>query len=334
MFERNLTRQSVAWFYDLIKRKLMNLKPSYQRKSVWSKSYKRYFIDTILHNYSSPPIFLNHEIDSDGGMKYSVVDGRQRLEAILAFIEGEIPVTSNFGDSKVDNKYFEELSDDYKKKFWNYLMSVEDLSETNSAIIKETFDRLNRNVAKLTPQELRHAKYSGKFISLISEIANDPFWEDNDISRPATIRRMKDVEFISELFLLTMHDIQKTTKDGLDWYYSEYDEEIPHEKKHRKVFKWIQAKIESLNLEISETRLKNYSDFYALWSALLPFYGKEVDLNGTKKALTSFFATAEEKGKGKDPEILEYLDSIKSQPNEEKNRKIRAAILKKRIKTQ
>ncbi|MFH1061877.1 MAG: DUF262 domain-containing protein [Candidatus Omnitrophota bacterium] len=331
MFERNLTRQTIAWFYDHIKRNQMNLQPPYQRKSVWSRSYKRYFIDTILHNYSSPPIFLNHIIGSDGVVKYEVVDGRQRLEAIVSFIEGEIPVTSNFGDATVDNKYFQELTDDAKKKFWNYLMSVEDLSDPSPAIIKETFDRLNRNVAKLTSQELRHARYSGTFIALISAIADDPFWEDNDLSRPATIRRMKDVEFISELFLLTMHGIQKTTKDELDFFYSEYDEEIPEEKKHRKAFKWIQSQIEAMGLNISGTRLKNYSDFYSLWAAFLALYGRSIDLIETKKALTDFFSKIESKSKSKD--MINYLETVKSQPNEEKNRSARAEILKVLIKT-
>lgn len=56
--ERRQTTQSIAWFWDLYKRDLLELDPPYQRRSVWSQSYKDYFIDTILLDYPAPAVFL------------------------------------------------------------------------------------------------------------------------------------------------------------------------------------------------------------------------------------------------------------------------------------
>ena len=86
MIERSPTRQSVAWFVDLINRGLV-FDPPYQRRSVWSKQYKSFFIDTIMRNFPSPPIFLHMQVSPDGAVKYYVVDGKQRLESIIDFIE-------------------------------------------------------------------------------------------------------------------------------------------------------------------------------------------------------------------------------------------------------
>jgi len=35
--ERRQTTQSIAWFWDLYKRDLLDLDPPYQRRSVWSQ---------------------------------------------------------------------------------------------------------------------------------------------------------------------------------------------------------------------------------------------------------------------------------------------------------
>ena len=116
MVKRLLNTQTVAWFYDLIRRGLVDLDPSYQRRSVWTKPYKRYFIDTIMRNFPSPPIFLDRRIDTSGNTRYAVVDGKQRLLSILEFIKGDIALPDDYGDARLDGKYFTELSPELKSK--------------------------------------------------------------------------------------------------------------------------------------------------------------------------------------------------------------------------
>lgn len=78
--------QAIAWFWDLYNRKLLDLDPPYQRRSVWNQSYRDYYIDTILLGYPSPALFLFERISPEGQATYFVVDGKQRLSTLFSFM--------------------------------------------------------------------------------------------------------------------------------------------------------------------------------------------------------------------------------------------------------
>jgi uncharacterized protein with ParB-like and HNH nuclease domain len=75
--------QTIAWFWDLYQRTMLDLDPPYQRRSVWNQSYKDHFIDTILLGYPAPAIFLYEQISPEGTTLYHVVDGKQRMMTIF-----------------------------------------------------------------------------------------------------------------------------------------------------------------------------------------------------------------------------------------------------------
>src|SRR5206468_6942086 len=162
--------QTIAWFRDLYVRGLLNLDPPYQRRSVWNQSFKDFFIDTILHGFPAPPIFLHEAISADGVATYNVVDGKQRLEAVLEFVADLFPV----GDKATHyaGVTFSQLPDEVRKDFWTYQFLVEHLPTTDEATLNNIFDRINRNVARLTRQELRHARFNGKFATAAENMAD------------------------------------------------------------------------------------------------------------------------------------------------------------------
>ncbi|MEK8105766.1 DUF262 domain-containing protein [Micromonospora sp. M12] len=169
--QRRQASQPIAWFWDLYRRELLELDPPYQRRSVWNQQYKDYFIDTILLNYPVPAIFLFEDISEDGIGKYAVVDGKQRLTAVVAFLKGEFPVSDSASMNRLQGKYFSDLPADIKRSVYSYQFSIEFLPSTDESTLNNIFDRINRNVAKLTPQELRHAKYSGVFATSADKLA-------------------------------------------------------------------------------------------------------------------------------------------------------------------
>ena len=197
--------QTVSWFNDIYRRDLLNLSPSYQRRSVWSQEYKDFFIDTILLNYPAPALFLFEEIDTNGVAKYNVVDGKQRLTTIFDFVDNKFPISEKATNKNLRGKYFDDLSNDIKINIWNYSFIVEYIPSENESIINDIFDRINRNTAKLSAQELRHAKYSGAFITT-SENMTDLFYSElrDNVPRITSQARkqMKDVEFVAQLLLL------------------------------------------------------------------------------------------------------------------------------------
>lgn len=59
----------------------------------WLTTRKATLIDSIMHGYPTPPIFLKQHIDTaSGNTTYDVVDGNSRIEAIIEFIENQYPM--------------------------------------------------------------------------------------------------------------------------------------------------------------------------------------------------------------------------------------------------
>lgn len=75
-----------------------SISPDYQRGSVWSLEQQKDFVGFFLENGKCPDIYLN---DSDVGLSYTpyeVIDGKQRLTAVFAFLDGVIPARMFNGD--------------------------------------------------------------------------------------------------------------------------------------------------------------------------------------------------------------------------------------------
>jgi hypothetical protein len=61
-----------------------NLKPGFQRQSVWKERDRAKLIDSLLRNYPLPAIFFYRRIEK-GKLVFDVIDGKQRLESIFMF---------------------------------------------------------------------------------------------------------------------------------------------------------------------------------------------------------------------------------------------------------
>jgi len=323
--KRDSNFQMLSWFTDQYRLGNLDLEPPYQRKSVWNKDYKVYFIDTILRNFPCPTIFLQVEQSPSGTAKYHVVDGKQRLLTVLEFIKDEFPTSAQYSDPNLAEKYFSELPDQtVKVDFWEYKFTVEYIHGASTVELRESFDRLNRNVLKLNDQELRHAKYSGEFITLMTQLTDDPFWHDMGISTTSRMRRMLDIEYVSEIFLVVMHGI-KDGRDHLDDYYAEYDSGIPNLGRNQRKYEKCKNLIADLN--IYKTRYSNLADLYSLWSAASKLYDEhsgrlQIDVEGTRKNLLLFEPkvredTKHKQGKAYALAVLQASNSIKSRQTRE-----------------
>lgn len=221
--QRQPRHQDISWFIDLVRGDQLNLSPPYQRKSAWTPKDRRAFLDTIFRNYPCPAIFLHKEI-KEGKAVYNVVDGKQRLESILAFANGKIAIDKDFGDDRLNGKKFAKLDDDLKRAFWNYTLPVEMIDFEGTDTLKEVFARLNRNARKLESQEIRHSQFDGWLMRFVEAEAEDQTWKDFKISTKANVRRMKDHQFISELLLVIIQKkIHGFDQDWLDECYAAYD---------------------------------------------------------------------------------------------------------------
>lgn len=344
---RTINIQTISWFWDLHTRKLIELDPPYHRRSVWNQDYKDYFIDTVLNVYPAPAIFIYQEITPQGVSKISIVDGKQRLSTLFEFANNEFPVYEKATIARFRGKYFKDLDIEAKQNFWKYQFAIEYLPSSDEKIIGNIFDRINRNVIKLTSQELRHAKFNGVFISAVEDLTIWMF-EYLGGNFPTIDRRaknqMKDVEMVAQLLLLLEEGVKSYNQEYLDNSFSDRDidwenkENIENEFRH--TIENIKKILElSQYLNLSKTRLKNQTDFYSLFGAVAELNG-ENKLNVTKEIgerINNFLEVVEgEQIKNKpinsltdyQKNALEYSQSVKQSPTDSGARKTRIRIMK------
>lgn len=205
---------------------------SFQRRYVWVPKDKVRLIETILLGYTIPEVYF-WEIGTEpttGETKYSVVDGQQRLGALNDFLSNNFVLSEkllDYNDVSYKNKSFDELTDDEKKKIWNYPFSVRFINEkVNKEDIVTMFDRLNSTSYALTPQELRNAKFNGLFHSLSLELAEEKFWDEHSFFSGNQGRRMVDVEFMSQILIYFRFGLEEDIKqENINKAYKLYDEE-------------------------------------------------------------------------------------------------------------
>lgn len=282
--QRQQGQQDISWFLDMHSRGQLDLDPPYQRRSVWSRSDKQYFIDTILSNLPAPPIFLHKSLDDQGRSTYHVVDGKQRLQTVIDFTKDKVRIPEDFADSNLRKKRWSELERDARERFWNYSLIVEMLPDVTDSAVKNIFERINRNSRRLMPQELRHAKYDGWFIKSAEAEAEKQEWKTLGIVTPARMKRMQDVQFLSELMSVTIRGaIEGFDQDSLDETYAGFEElsENPNfiEDDFRTEFeatKRYVTELSTLKPELLEF-FKHQGHFYTLWGYLTVEKGRRLE---------------------------------------------------------
>lgn len=225
--DRQPSVQIVNWLLNLRRFGQLELNPPYQRKSVWSQREKQSFLDTVLRNYPSPAIFLHLTYDEEGNPTYHVVDGKQRLSTIFDFVDGKIRLAKTFGDARLDGANWKVLKEvpAARKSFWNYQLTVELIDDVHEPLVREIFERLNKNSRKLEAQEIRHAKFDGWLINFLERTAAASEWKDLGISTTARQRRMADVQLISEFAQSRLNPGPVGfDQDALDAMYAEYED--------------------------------------------------------------------------------------------------------------
>ena len=276
--------------------------------------------------------------DADGDDTYIVVDGQQRVRACLEFLEDKYEL---IGDDlgPWEGSTFSELTDDQRKKIYNYSFVVRKLPEMNEQQLRAIFGRLNRNTVALNKQELRHATYWGEFISLVEKIANDDRWSDLGIFTANDVRRMLDIEFISELAIAYLHGHQNK-KDKLDDWYKSYESEMPRKKEVETTFNLVLTELIGIFGDNRLSRWAKKSDFYSLFLVLaanknnLPLARDERQT--MKRKLTTFASKVDEYIREEEPdgigrEYIAYANAVEKAASDIANRKRRFESLQEKL---
>lgn len=259
----NTTLRNVSWFKAASDRNELEVKPSFQRNPVWVNRQKSYLMDTILNQYPIPEIYMQETVDSNGAQHYIIVDGQQRIRSVLEFIQGNFNIDEK-ESPEFHGAFFSDLSENQRKAFFQYNFVVRILPDIGDTQLRQIFKRLNQNVVSLNSQELRQAVYSGPFITLMNELSDLPFFDEANVFTPNDIRRMLDVEFISEVAIAVLNGIQNK-KDKLESYYQLYEDEFEDAIWLKQVFLSVTLELGKVLPNISKLRWHKKTDFYSLF---------------------------------------------------------------------
>jgi hypothetical protein len=264
---RTQTMKDVATLRQLFDAGQLLLAPEFQRDAVWPRSAKAYLIDTILNDRPIPYLYFRRSVSAQTGRSvYEVIDGQQRLRAIFEYLNGRFGLTESKQPS-LKAKRYQQLTSSRRAQLLSYDVYIEELTSYSDADIRDMFLRMNRFVVKLSQQEIRHARFSGKFADLVESLSNWTFWKDNHVFTPHQLKRMRAVEFVGELVLLLIEGPQDK-KAALDLYYGQYERSVPFAKRVqsrlRAYLDWIAKAVPDLR----RTRFRKPTHFYAIVGAL------------------------------------------------------------------
>ena len=162
-----------------------------------------------------------------GKSKKIIIDGQQRLRAILDFYKGAFAV-KKIHNEKYGGKFFEELNRDARDDFLKYNLSFDVLFEKSMPDILDVFSRINSYTVPLNKQELYNAQYVGNFKQLASKygLAYSTYFIDSQILSKPKLARMGETELSSDILTTIIGGVQ--TSSAAKNYYKKYEDiEVP-----------------------------------------------------------------------------------------------------------
>lgn len=331
---------------------LLELSPSFQRRSVWKSGAKSFLMDTITRGLPIPIIFLR-ELPSDLDTllpKREVVDGQQRLRTIFSYVDHTLLrdfrqardffTIKKVHNRRLANKDFTNLDPPTKQSILDYQFSVHVLPRNvGDREILQIFARMNSTGLKLNFQELRNAEYFGKFKTLMFSLANEQLdrWRKWRIFSEDSIARMYEVELTSEFALLMIDGLTQKTQGSINDIYRIYDDHFPYENQIKKRFRLIMDTIDDhFGSLIEDTVFQKKTLFYSLFSFLYHYqYGintrlETVTAKSIKPNIVKSILSA-----GKDIDnhnvTSSIIDAISKRTTDLKNRRIVLKYLIRRV---
>ena len=247
-------------------RKELELNPWYQRREVWTRPQKSYLINTIFEQKPVPSIYIRHSLDIEKEKSIKeVVDGQQRIKAILEFIAGSF--SARHPEHKKSVKYL-ELTKTQQEKFRLTSISVGYLIGATDADVIEIFGRLNSVSKNLNLQEKRNSKFGGDFKQhCLGEASRRVgVWRDLGIFSSNDIARMAEVQFVSELTISMLEGLQDYSAGQIDDFYKKYDDSFPQREDVESRMEAVFRKLVSVDKKaIKETIFSRAPLFFSLF---------------------------------------------------------------------
>lgn len=296
--------------------------PEFQRNQVWKQQQKSRFIESLILNIPVPPFYISQDLE--GNM--IIVDGLQRSTAIFEFFINEYKLVGLEALPDLNDKYFLDLDKELRARIEDRDLLLYIMKPTvPMSIVYDIFNRINSNGTPLTRQEIRNCIYIGPSTKLLSELAQEDLFK-KAIDRGISSLRMKDREAILRFFAFVLFDYQKDYTGDLDDFLG---------KAMRRINRLSAVDLNTLKDRFNRVMEKTF-EFFELNNFRIPTEGGRGRINvALMEAISVFFDRTSDEflNRNKNSIIqkyyevllndLEFVESIKSSTNSEKNVKVR-----------
>ena len=262
---------SIADFIEWNTNGLLDLSPNFQRRSVWTRKAKSFLIDTILRGKPMPKVLLTQDLVGKKNVR-TVVDGQQRIRAILEFITDSFSVLAAH-NAEHGGRKFSELPEDVQATVLQYEVGVDLLYNVSFADILDIFARINTYSVTLNAQEKLNAKYLGDFKTSAYALGHEyaKYWLDGKVLTEKAISRMGEAQLSSDL-LVALIDAVQTNKNVEKLYkaYEKYDQVVPEVQTAKEQFHRVMETVGAIysSQELSTTNWARPHWFYTLFTSV------------------------------------------------------------------
>lgn len=181
--------RSIQRFYDEYLNNEYQVNRRYQRKLVWTLQQKQNLIDSIIKGLPLPLLLLAR-IETPGNVPgFEIVDGLQRLDAIVSYINNEFSWNGKFFNleamaSTKERQDDEEdpltqrgieddgvLGRDLSRLIANYELPFSIFETDSYSEVDEVFGRINSSGRLLSPHEVRQAGVLNRLAELVRSLS-------------------------------------------------------------------------------------------------------------------------------------------------------------------
>lgn len=207
MQDLTVRSESIQRLYNYYIDERLVVNRRYQRKLVWSIDEKEAFIDSIAKSYPVPMILLAENESVENNI-LEIIDGMQRLNAIVSFIENEFSLNGEYFDLetmaetklKKDNKELTQKEPILNRKkcadIVSYVFPTSTYKGASEHEIDEVFRRINANGKHLSRQEIRQAGAISGFADIVRKIASE-IRGDVSLNDRVVLNNMKRISITS-----------------------------------------------------------------------------------------------------------------------------------------
>jgi hypothetical protein len=209
----------------------IELHPEYQRISgIWTREKRQLLIDSLVNGFDVPKLYFHEFVpykEKDGKKyRYAIIDGKQRLQTIWDFIDGNLPLAEDFkylrdGTIKAGGLDYPSLAKKYphiKARFDATPIDIVTIRTDDIELIEDMFSRLNEAVPLNAPE--KRGALGGPMPAAVRKVAGDTFFSKH-IPFPDARYRHRDLA-AKFLFIEFSKMIPNTKKTYLDDFVKDF----------------------------------------------------------------------------------------------------------------